>query len=607
MAVTTIKTAYYDYGYNWRNAVRSAPNRKIEYIVMHYMACPNSDNNRARNTAAQFCQGTPSADYCVDDSTIIRVNPDSAHYYTVHVNVSSLEGFLGGGTLLGKCTNYNSIGIEMANYTTDRQLPIANSPKNKFSKAVIDNAVWLTRYLMHAYNIDVDHVVRQYDVDGKLCPGVIGWNAASGDESEWLAFKARLTAPIETSTPPSEEEQIIKPEVPYSAKVLTDTLDYYENYPTAADTQLVLKGQYTKDNILAIAQAEIGISESGAKELWVKTAEGVWVKGSNIEKTEVTVAIKDYLSDKLANDVTSSIVFPIEDWYDENGNYIYAVKDDKTLETLLEAREEEYQKHSLTIISNNELVKNLKIAYTSSNSAEDYEQKVKLLFRDASNFQASLVESPFTNFMVKTSANALTTVSESAIQEKIENNKADVLNYYKELYNDKGWNKNVDEAPETLNFWIDFMSAEGEMGKYAVQNIGNRPKAIKDDKVKAIYFKEVPTVLFYGERDTVDFTAHQGYTFAQFPFSMQNYFAISSQGKSAQDELNNLLYQHTCSKENVNLTAVPIYYLQPNTRIFVKDDNTGINGEYIVDKVTVPLQYNGTTAITATKAVERIY
>ena len=88
---------------------------------------------------------------------------------------------------------------------------------------------------------------------------------------------------------------------------------------------------------------------------------------------------------------------------------------------------------------------------------------------------------------------------------------------------------------------------------------------------------------------------------------MQNYFAISAQGKSAQDELNNLLYQHTCSKENVNLTAVPIYYLQPNTRVFVKDDNTGINGEYIVNKVTVPLQYNGTTAITATKAVERIY
>jgi hypothetical protein len=88
---------------------------------------------------------------------------------------------------------------------------------------------------------------------------------------------------------------------------------------------------------------------------------------------------------------------------------------------------------------------------------------------------------------------------------------------------------------------------------------------------------------------------------------MENYFTISAQGKSAKDEVDNLLYQHTYATESVNLTAVPIYYLQPNTRVFVKDDNTGINGEFIVSKITVPLQYNGTTAITTTKAVERIY
>jgi hypothetical protein len=88
---------------------------------------------------------------------------------------------------------------------------------------------------------------------------------------------------------------------------------------------------------------------------------------------------------------------------------------------------------------------------------------------------------------------------------------------------------------------------------------------------------------------------------------MEGYFSISAQGKSAQDELDNLLYQHTYAAETVTLTAVPIYHLQPNTRIFVKDDNTGINGEFIISKITVPLQYNGTTSITTTRAVERIY
>ena len=183
------------------------------------------------------------------------------------------------------------------------------------------------------------------------------------------------------------------------------------------------------------------------------------------------------------------------------------------------------------------------------------------------------------------------------------------------LFNiETGWNENVTKAPEVLNFWFDFMSVDGEFGKYAISAIGNRPKAINDDKVTGIYFQETPSVLFLTPDDYNDMMKHindyndmTGYTFIQLTPSMENYFTISAQGKSAKDELDNLLYQHTYATEAVNLTAVPIYYLQPNTRIFVKDDNTGINGEFIVSKITVPLQYNGTTAITTTKAVERIY
>lgn len=172
---------------------------------------------------------------------------------------------------------------------------------------------------------------------------------------------------------------------------------------------------------------------------------------------------------------------------------------------------------------------------------------------------------------------------------------------------DTGWNENVTKAPEVLNFWFDFMDVGGDMGKYAVSAIGNRSKAINDDNVKAIYFEETPTVLFLTEDEEYSPLEHQGYTFIRLTPQMENYFSISAQGKSAQDELDNLLYQHTYATEAVTLTAVPIYHLQPNTRVFVKDKNTGINGEYIISKITIPLQYNGTTSITTTKAVERIY
>jgi hypothetical protein len=88
---------------------------------------------------------------------------------------------------------------------------------------------------------------------------------------------------------------------------------------------------------------------------------------------------------------------------------------------------------------------------------------------------------------------------------------------------------------------------------------------------------------------------------------MENLFTISGQGKSAKDEIDDMLYNYAYCIENITITAIPIYYLQPNTRIFVYDEKSGINGEYIMTKITLPLTYNGTMQITATKAADRIY
>ena len=98
----------------------------------------------------------------------------------------------------------------------------------------------------------------------------------------------------------------------------------------------------------------------------------------------------------------------------------------------------------------------------------------------------------------------------------------------------------------------------------------------------------------------------EGYTPVSISKNLESLFTISSQGKSAQDKLNELLYNHSYCIENITIQSIPIYYLSPNTRIFVRDDQSKINGEYIVSKMTIPLAYNGIMSITATKAPERI-
>jgi hypothetical protein len=67
-----------------------------------------------------------------------------------------------------------------------------------------------------------------------------------------------------------------------------------------------------------------------------------------------------------------------------------------------------------------------------------------------------------------------------------------------------------------------------------------------------------------------------------------------------------LLYKHSYCIESANISVLPVYHLNPNTRISIRDDKSGINGEYIISKLTIPLAYNGTMSINATKAATNI-
>jgi len=95
---------------------------------------------------------------------------------------------------------------------------------------------------------------------------------------------------------------------------------------------------------------------------------------------------------------------------------------------------------------------------------------------------------------------------------------------------------------------------------------------------------------------------NDGYEYIILPKQLEDYFNITRKNKSAKDELDNLLYQHTYCNESITITSLPIYHLDVNTRIKVYDEKTKINGEYIVNKIILPLSYNGTMQIMATLA-----
>ena len=176
--------------------------------------------------------------------------------------------------------------------------------------------------------------------------------------------------------------------------------------------------------------------------------------------------------------------------------------------------------------------------------------------------------------------------------------------YYEKEEEHAWWNRKVYETPEQINFWFDFLDASGELEQFSVPVVGSRPKAINDTTIKSIYFRETPAVVYLENLDDMK-NYEAGFRFIQAP-DAKNMFHISAQGKNTKDKLSELLYKHGYCVDSATITTIPIYYLEPNTRIYIQDEKTGLQGDYIASKFTIPLAYNGTMSITATKAAENI-
>lgn len=177
------------------------------------------------------------------------------------------------------------------------------------------------------------------------------------------------------------------------------------------------------------------------------------------------------------------------------------------------------------------------------------------------------------------------------------------------VFNSRGWNKDILNSPEILNFWFDFIDTTGELNKYAVQNIGQRSKVEKDDKIKAIYFREIPNVIFTTEKNEEVNTRwiKPGYVHVNIPKTIADWFTLSTRGKNMIDKLEELLYNYTFATSSISLTTVPIMHLTPNTLIYVKNPQIGAVGEYELEKYSIQLGLTSQMTLTAIETAKRLY
>lgn len=161
-------------------------------------------------------------------------------------------------------------------------------------------------------------------------------------------------------------------------------------------------------------------------------------------------------------------------------------------------------------------------------------------------------------------------------------------------------------APEDMLFWIDFMDTFSEYGKYKIASIGHRSKAINDTNIKAIFYRTIPNIMWLDPNDASFNASNLSYIRLRLNNGLSNYFKISTQGKGAKDALDEMVYETTNYQETITLSCVPIYWFEPNQRIRVVDNNTGIRGEYIIKSFSYQLKFDGMMSITAYRAADRL-
>lgn len=148
--------------------------KNYKYIVIHYVGAVSTAKNNVDYYASKKLQA--SAHYFVDETSIWQSVRDSDTAW--HCG-GGLQGSKG-GTFYRKCTNANSIGIEMC---CKRRA----DGTWYFEDTTVKNTIDLVKYLMEKHNIPIERVIRHYDVTGKNCP------APYVDEVAWGDFKKRIT------------------------------------------------------------------------------------------------------------------------------------------------------------------------------------------------------------------------------------------------------------------------------------------------------------------------------------------------------------------------------------------------------------------------------
>lgn len=189
-------------------------------------------------------------------------------------------------------------------------------------------------------------------------------------------------------------------------------------------------------------------------------------------------------------------------------------------------------------------------------------------------------------------------------------------NYWPRIYdlvNQKFWGEEEDESLQAKvltqgDYFLDFIDSSTSLGKYNVNNIGRRTDVVVDEDINCLFEPEIPNIVFLNldladsEPDDFDKLRNEcidsGQPYAQTRGEIYNAFMTGGYHNGAYNRICAELYTHTTYQKTISLTAIPNYYLEPNSRVRVNDSITNTFGSFMIQNISLPLDIGSVMSVT---------
>lgn len=187
-----------------------------------------------------------------------------------------------------------------------------------------------------------------------------------------------------------------------------------------------------------------------------------------------------------------------------------------------------------------------------------------------------------------------------------------------DLKNQQFWGEAEDSSIQARvltdgNYYLDFIDSAGSLGKYSVSNIGRRTNVMVNEDVNCLFEPEVPNIVFLNldlndsDPDKLaelrDECQNSGQPWAQTSGEIFKAFTTGGYHNGAYDYICSELYTHTTYQTTISMTAIPNYWIEPNSRIRIADNATKTFGNYMIQNISLPLDVGSVMSITANECV----